>query len=98
MNSTDTQPRPRPRIIPRAEHPISRANISSNALKVLYRLKNAGYSDGGVARIEIARNIEAQPLIKPGCGVNVLYDFCNSCNVLYCAVRSVSMALYCSRA
>ncbi|MCC5794459.1 MAG: polynucleotide adenylyltransferase PcnB [Chromatiales bacterium] len=32
-----------PRIIPRAEHNISRANISRNAVKVLYRLKDAGY-------------------------------------------------------
>jgi poly(A) polymerase len=32
-----------PLIVPRDEHPISRANISSNALKVLYRLKEAGY-------------------------------------------------------
>lgn len=32
-----------PRIIPRAEHPISRRDISDNALKVLYRLKDAGY-------------------------------------------------------
>ena len=32
-----------PTIIPRAEHLISRANISEGALKVLYRLKNAGY-------------------------------------------------------
>lgn len=31
------------RIIPRAEHPISRRDISPNALKVLYRLKEAGY-------------------------------------------------------
>lgn len=31
-------------IIPRAEHGISRDNISSNALKVLYRLHNAGFS------------------------------------------------------
>src|SRR5690606_24965842 len=35
--------RPRPRILPRSEHPISRQSISENALKVLYRLKNAGY-------------------------------------------------------
>jgi poly(A) polymerase len=33
----------RPRIVPRSGHNISRANISENALKVLYRLKNAGY-------------------------------------------------------
>lgn len=32
-----------PGIIPRQEHNISRADISDNALKVLYRLKNAGY-------------------------------------------------------
>ncbi len=33
----------RPFILPRADHGISRANISPNALKVLYRLKDAGY-------------------------------------------------------
>jgi poly(A) polymerase len=32
-----------PTIIERPEHSISRANISPNALKVLYRLKEAGY-------------------------------------------------------
>ncbi|MEM7405759.1 MAG: polynucleotide adenylyltransferase PcnB [Pseudomonadota bacterium] len=32
-----------PRIIPRAEHNISRANISEHALKVLYRLTQAGH-------------------------------------------------------
>ncbi len=32
-----------PRIIPRAEHNVSRANISRSALKVLYRLKDGGY-------------------------------------------------------
>lgn len=33
-----------PTIIPRAEHNISRNAISDNALKVLYRLKNAGFA------------------------------------------------------
>jgi len=33
-----------PTIIPRAEHTISRNNISHNALKVLYRLNSSGYS------------------------------------------------------
>jgi poly(A) polymerase len=40
-------------IVPRSEHPISRANISSNALKVLYRLKDAGFQAflvGGAVR------------------------------------------------
>jgi poly(A) polymerase len=32
-----------PRIISRADHNISRSNISSNAVRVLYRLKEAGY-------------------------------------------------------
>jgi poly(A) polymerase len=32
-----------PRIIPRAEHVISRRNISPNALRVLYRLHEGGY-------------------------------------------------------
>jgi poly(A) polymerase len=32
-----------PRIIPRADHPISRQQISPNALKVLYRLRSSGF-------------------------------------------------------
>ena len=42
-----------PTIVPRAEHPISRAHISPNSLKVLYRLKDAGYQAflvGGAVR------------------------------------------------
>ncbi len=42
-----------PRIISRSEHNISRADISRNALKVLYRLKDAGYQSflvGGSVR------------------------------------------------
>jgi poly(A) polymerase len=34
---------PEPRIVPRSDHPISRREINPNALKVLYRLHNAGY-------------------------------------------------------
>ncbi len=34
---------PQPKIIPRPKHPISRKNISREALKVLYRLKDHGY-------------------------------------------------------
>jgi poly(A) polymerase len=48
-----------PTIIPRSEHPISRANISPNALKVLYRLKDAGYQahlvGGGVRDLLLGR-------------------------------------------
>jgi len=35
--------KPKPRILSRGEHPISRDAISDSALKVLYRLRNAGY-------------------------------------------------------
>jgi poly(A) polymerase len=35
---------PEPLIVPRAEHSISRSNISQNALKVLYRLRDAGHA------------------------------------------------------
>jgi poly(A) polymerase len=44
---------PAPVIVPRAEHPISRANVSPYALKVLYRLKDAGFQAflvGGAVR------------------------------------------------
>lgn len=34
---------PRPRIIPRSEHTLSRKNISVETLKVLYRLHHSGY-------------------------------------------------------
>lgn len=47
------------RIIPRDEHGISRANISENALKVLYRLSQAGYEaylvGGGVRDLLLGR-------------------------------------------
>jgi poly(A) polymerase len=33
-----------PRVLPRPDHPISRKNVSQNAVKVLYRLHNAGYT------------------------------------------------------
>src|SRR3982751_2559808 len=39
----ETAQRAAVRIIPRAEHSISRAAISPNALRVLYRLREAGY-------------------------------------------------------
>jgi len=46
-------------IIPRPEHTISRANISSSALKVLYRLKDGGFQSflvgGGVRDLLLGR-------------------------------------------
>lgn len=35
---------PQPRVIPRSEHPVSRSLISPNALKVLYRLRDHGFT------------------------------------------------------
>jgi poly(A) polymerase len=41
--SKPTDNTPTPRIIPRSSHPILRKNIDREALKVLYRLRDAGY-------------------------------------------------------
>lgn len=53
-NTDNSQPKqPGPVIIPRDSHPISRRAISPGALKVLYRLKDAGYQAflvGGAVR------------------------------------------------
>ncbi len=50
---------PRPTIIPRSEHNISRARISANAVKVLYRLRQAGFRaclvGGGVRDLILGR-------------------------------------------
>jgi poly(A) polymerase len=46
-------PAAKPRVIPRADHTISRTHISPNALRVLYRLKDAGFQGflvGGCVR------------------------------------------------
>jgi poly(A) polymerase len=51
LNSSPTPLQPL--VVPRSEHSISRAAISPNALKVLYRLKEAGYQGflvGGAVR------------------------------------------------
>src|SRR5678815_3045191 len=43
LNDVDPATRPAAHIIPRAQHSISRSAISANALRVLYRLREAGY-------------------------------------------------------
>lgn len=49
-----------PRVVPRSAHNISRANISRNALKVLYRLREAGFQafivGGGVRDLLLGRH------------------------------------------
>jgi len=51
---------PAPRIIARADHNISRSDISHNALRVLYRLKDAGFQaflvGGGVRDVMLGRH------------------------------------------
>lgn len=48
-----------PRIIPRSDHPISRNNIDKEALKVLYRLRDAGHTaflvGGGVRDLYLGK-------------------------------------------
>lgn len=47
-------------VIPRDQHPISRKDISDNALKVLYRLNNSGFQaylvGGGVRDLLLGKN------------------------------------------
>ena len=43
MNDSGTNKKPRPTIIPRPSHNVSRDEISRSALKVLYRLHKSGY-------------------------------------------------------
>ena len=60
LNDTDLKPRPVPVIVSRSDHNISRANISPNALKVLYRLRSAGFAaflvGGGVRDLLLDRH------------------------------------------
>jgi poly(A) polymerase len=60
LKDATTTRREVPVIIPRPEHNVSRANISKNALKVLYRLKESGYQSflvgGGVRDLLLGRH------------------------------------------
>jgi poly(A) polymerase len=60
LNDTDRKARPGAVVIPRSDHNISRANISPSALKVLYRLKSAGFEafivGGGVRDLLLDRH------------------------------------------
>jgi poly(A) polymerase len=60
LNDTDLHSGLRPTVVSRSEHNISRANISPNALKVLYRLRGAGYEaflvGGGVRDLLLDRH------------------------------------------
>jgi hypothetical protein len=67
LNDTQIESRHGPIIVPRSEHNVSRANISPNALKVLYRLKSAGFEaflvGGGVRDLLLDRHpVHGQPL------------------------------------
>ncbi|HEX5047237.1 MAG TPA: polynucleotide adenylyltransferase PcnB [Gammaproteobacteria bacterium] len=60
MNETDSNSPPGLVVVPRSDHNISRANISPNALKVLYRLRSAGFEaflvGGGVRDLLLDRH------------------------------------------
>jgi len=60
LNDSVSEAHPEPTIIPRAEHNLSRANVSKSALKVLYRLKTAGFAayivGGGVRDLLLGLN------------------------------------------
>ena len=60
LNDTELRSRHGAVIVPRSEHNVSRANISPNALKVLYRLKSAGFEaflvGGGVRDLLLGRH------------------------------------------
>jgi poly(A) polymerase len=60
LKDTPEESRRGPVIVPRSEHNISRANVSPNALKVLYRLKSAGFEaflvGGGVRDLLLGRH------------------------------------------
>jgi poly(A) polymerase len=60
LNDTATRSRASPAIIPRSEHSLSRSNVSPNALKVLYRLRNSGFEaflvGGGVRDLLLGRH------------------------------------------
>ncbi len=62
-----------PRIIPRSEHPVSRKNIDKEALRVLYRLRDAGYTaylvGGGVRDLylgKVPKDFDISTNAKPG--------------------------------
>lgn len=60
MTQLDTHSRSEPIVVHRADHGVSRSDISESALKVLYRLKKAGYSayivGGGVRDLLLGRH------------------------------------------
>ena len=71
--STPVDNTPTPRIIPRSQHPISRKNIDREALKVLYRLRDAGYEaylvGGGVRDLYLGKtpkDFDISTSAKPG--------------------------------
>jgi poly(A) polymerase len=60
LNSQEKPDERAPQIVPRSAHTLSRSEVSKNALKVLYRLKDAGYQaflvGGGVRDLLLGRH------------------------------------------
>ena len=68
MQANPTSSLPALRVIPREAHSISRKNISPNALRVLYRLREAGfgaYLVGGAVRDLLIGNVDMMFDVAP---------------------------------
>ena len=70
---TDVNPGPAPLVIPRQDHPISRKNIDREALKVMYRLRDAGFTaylvGGGVRDLyldKVPKDFDISTNARPG--------------------------------
>jgi poly(A) polymerase len=70
---TDLTKMPEPLIIPRPEHPVSRKDIDREALKVMYRLRDAGFTSylvgGGVRDLYLGKtpkDFDISTNAKPG--------------------------------
>ncbi|MEK6749502.1 MAG: polynucleotide adenylyltransferase PcnB [Pseudomonadota bacterium] len=71
-----------PIVIPRAEHAISRSNISKNALRVLYRLHDAGFQaylvGGGVRDLLLGREPKDFDIVTDALPAQVKEQFRNA--------------------
>lgn len=74
-----------PIIVPRPEHSVSRTNISENALKVLYRLKNAGFLAflvGGGVRDLLLGQVPKDFDVATDAHPDQVYDLFRNCRLI----------------
>jgi len=84
---TSKRRRPSPVIVARADHPVSRSHISGNALKVLYRLKDAGFQAflvGGCVR-DLLIGIEPKDFdVATDASPDEVRRLCRNCRLIGC--------------